>query len=329
MNSAEIRGLFDAFSHTRVMVIGDIMIDSYFHGKVERISPEAPVPVVTIERKEHRLGGAANVALNLKAMEADVILCGITGEDAERDLMLKLLNEKKIGIAGIMCENGRKTTVKTRIIGNKHQVLRIDLEDTDEIQPNTAQKILSFVQAEIDTCDVVIIEDYNKGMLTGEVIQKILEIAKKSAKPVVVDPKLDHFFDYQGVALFKPNRKEVKEGLKTDLDLHQPENVKTAIQELSEKLHCDYVMITLSEQGMMVGNQTESIHLPAHERKIADVSGAGDTVISIAALCVAQKTSAEVMARLANLSGGLVCEKPGVVPVDKSLLLQEYEAHYL
>lgn len=328
MNKTEIKDLFDSFCRTRVLVIGDIMLDSYYHGKVERISPEAPVPVVTVHHKEHRLGGAANVALNLKALEADVVLCGITGEDSESEIMRNLLAQNQLSHHGIISVPDRKTTVKTRIIGNKHQVLRIDHEDVDDIKTETENLLLDFVASQIHSCDVVVMEDYNKGMLTQKVIRKTLEISKNANKPVVVDPKLNHFFDYQGVALFKPNRKEVIEGLKTDLDLQKLDNVKWAIHELCTRLNCGQVMITLSEHGVMVGNKNESLHIPAHERKIADVSGAGDTVISVAALCIAQATSAEVMANLANLSGGLVCEKPGVVPIDRKQLQTEFEAIY-
>lgn len=329
MNKAELDALFDAFNHTKVLVIGDVMVDSYYHGKVERISPEAPVPVVNIERKEHRLGGSANVALNIKALGAQPVLCGLTGNDSEGELLKTLLQDNGIDSEGMVVAEGRKTTVKTRIIGNRHQVLRIDHEDTEDISGITENQLLDLIRHQLSSCDVVILEDYNKGVLTTRVIQETLKLCEAAGKPVVVDPKLLHFFDYQGVALFKPNRKEVKEGLKTDLDLQNLQDVKQAIAELCERLNCTNVMITLSEQGVMIGNQSATLHIPAHERKIADVSGAGDTVISTAALCIARNTSVEVLARLSNLSGGLVCEKPGVVPVDKNLLKREYESHYL
>lgn len=314
------------FSQSRALVIGDIMLDTYIHGKVDRISPEAPVPVVHAEKKEYRLGGAANVALNLRSLGAEVSLCGLIGEDSQGELMLRLLKNESVHTHLIHVDSNRRTTEKTRVIGNKHQVLRIDNEDIFEIGSKQVESIVHNISVEIKSYDVIIFEDYNKGLLTAEFIQKVIALARRHSIPVVVDPKLNHFFEYQGVTLFKPNRKEVIEGLKLNQSLQDLEQVKKALHMIIDKLACEWVMITLSEQGVVIGNKEVFYHIPAHERTISDVSGAGDTVIGVAALCLTAGLNIEETAKLSNLAGGLVCEYPGVVPIDKNQLLEEYEA---
>lgn len=306
-----------------VLVLGDLMIDAYYYGKVDRISPEAPVPVVSVSKKEYRLGGAANVGMNVIALGAKATLCGVTGNDAEGKLLKELAQKDGLLTSGIFTENSRPTTVKTRIIGNNHHVLRVDSEVTSGIRHETYAGIIDFVNQTINNYHVIVLEDYNKGVLRPEVISAVIGIAEDNNVPVCVDPKLDNFLNYTGVTLFKPNRKEVKEGLKMDEDLSDPENVAKAIRTLSQKLNCKHVLITLSENGVMIGNNLSTIHVAAHPRKIIDVSGAGDTVISVAALCLAAGADAPTIAAVSNLAGGLVCEKLGVVPIDKSLLKRE------
>lgn len=320
---SNIPAIFESFNKIKALVIGDVMIDAYYYGSVDRISPEAPVPIVAVERKEHRLGGAANVALNLLSLGAQPILFGTIGHDIESDLFLDLMQQSNLSTTGIIKEDNRPTTVKTRIIGNKHQVLRVDSETTKDINETTKIKLIDTITAELKSAHVLIFEDYNKGVLSEAFITKIIAEAKIQNVPIVVDPKLENFFAFKDVDLFKPNKKEVKEGLKIDASLNDPSEVKEAISELISMLNCKNVMITLSEQGIMMGNKNGATQIAAHHRKIVDVSGAGDTVISVAALCVALNLEPKLTAELSNIAGGLVCEKLGVVPIDKSTLYKE------
>jgi rfaE bifunctional protein kinase chain/domain len=324
-----ITEIFDSFNKIKALVVGDVMIDAYYYGSVDRISPEAPVPIVAIDRKEHRLGGAANVALNLLSLGATPILFGTIGNDIEADLFLTLMEQSKLQTLGIVKENNRPTTVKTRIIGNKHQVLRVDSETTKNIELATQQKLKQALIQELKSAQVLIFEDYNKGVLSEGLISEIIAEAKANNVPIVVDPKLENFFAFKEVDLFKPNKKEVKEGLKTDLNLNNADEVKLAMTQLISRLNCKNVMITLSEQGVLIGNKEEAVQIAAHQRKIVDVSGAGDTVISVAALCVALKLNNTFTAELSNMAGGLVCEKLGVVPIDKALLFNEATSYFI
>jgi rfaE bifunctional protein kinase chain/domain len=313
-------GLFEAFNRLKVLVIGDLMIDSYIWGKVERISPEAPVPIVHITERDERLGGAANVGLNIKALGATPILCGLIGTDREGDLLVKLLENNGMSMAGLVRSEQRPTTIKHRVISGSTHLLRID-QETDAI---TTQKesdaLFKMVQQLIDQVDVIIFEDYDKGVLNPLLIQQIITLAKSKNVPTVVDPKKRNFLAYKGCTLFKPNRKELKEGLKIESDLKDLNELEISVIELLHKLNCDNVLITLSEQGVYWTNGTQKLHIPAHTRKIIDVSGAGDTVISVVALCVAAKLSPEKIAAYSNLAGGLVCEHVGVVPIEAQAL---------
>ena len=317
--------LFRSFGDLHVLVIGDVMCDSYVFGNVDRISPEAPVAVVNMTKKENRLGGAANVALNVKAFGSKVSLAGIIGDDADGVDFKKMLLEKDILGSGILMSNKRPTTTKTRIIGNKHQLLRVDYEVTSDIDSEMAIAFCKGIEHLVnqDKPDVVIIEDYEKGLLNAQTIPLILAICKTNNIPVVVDPKQKNFLLYKEVDLFKPNLKEAREGLNVEINPTQPETLIAADIELRNLLNHKISLITLSENGIFVGDGSRQIHLPAYVRNIADVSGAGDTVISVAALCLAAGTNLKLLATLSNLAGGAVCEKIGVVPVDASQLLDE------
>lgn len=313
-------GLFEAFNRLKVLVIGDLMIDSYIWGKVERISPEAPVPIVHITERDERLGGAANVGFNIKALGATPILCGLIGADREGDQLVKLLEANGMSLAGLVRSEQRPTTIKHRVISGSTHLLRID-QETDAI---TTQKesdaLFKTVQQLIDQVDVIIFEDYDKGVLNPLLIQQVITLAKSKKIPTVVDPKKRNFLAYKGCTLFKPNRKELKEGLKVESDLKDLSELEISVVDLLHKLECENVLITLSEQGVYWTNGTQKLHIPAHARKIIDVSGAGDTVISVVALCVAAKLAPEKIASYSNLAGGLVCEHVGVVPIEANAL---------
>jgi len=305
--------------------VGDVMVDAYYFGSVDRISPEAPVPVVLVDKQETRLGGAGNVALNVHALGAQPVLCTVIGTDKEGEGLRALLREQGLSERGILESEKRKTTTKTRVIGNKHQIVRIDHELTENLDKMDSFLLLEAVKRELEQADVLIMEDYNKGVLHEGNIKAIIALAKEAGVPVVVDPKKKNFLEYTGVTLFKPNLKEIREGLNISDDLKQLDHLKTAVAELQQKLGNSCTMVTLFEQGVYIASKDQSHHVPAHVRNIADVSGAGDTVVSVAALCLALGTELRLLAALSNLAGGIVCEQTGVVPIQAELLKSEAE----
>lgn len=322
---AKFQEYFSKFDGMRAMVVGDVMIDAYYWGKVQRISPEAPVPIADIHEHENRLGGAANVALNVMALGATPIICSVVGDDEKGAIFNELLDKRGFSSTGIIQSNERRTTVKTRIIAEGQHLLRVDEEDRHLLSGDDELLFIERCRSimESDTIDVLIFEDYNKGILTPKVISSLIAIAKANNIPTTVDPKKDHFFDYQEVDLFKPNLKELKEGLKIDVNPSDEGSLISAVERLEGKLKNKWSLITLSEYGVFVKNQNNSTVIPAHPREIADVSGAGDTVISIASLLLAAGANPVELAAIANLGGGLVCERVGVVPIDKDLLFKE------
>ena len=326
---ANYKKLFADFNKLNVLIIGDVMVDSYLWGKVERISPEAPIPIVALRRREHRMGGAANVAMNIRSLGANPILCSVIGTDDKGDQFLELLKKEKIDDAGIVRSTRRITTTKFRIFGNSFQMLRVDEEmDNDLAQGDylTLIRVIDQIMMKVKI-DCIIFQDYDKGVITPKLIREIVKRAKAGNIPVTVDPKKKNFMAYHQVTLFKPNLKEMKEGLGIDADLHEQSSVIEAAQRLCSLLDCDYVLTTMSEKGVMISLKDHhgepDIFIPAHMRMISDVSGAGDTVISVASLCLALKRTPYEVAYISNLAGGLVCEEVGVVPINKEKLFKE------
>ncbi len=320
-----IREIFKSFNNLNVLIIGDVMIDSYMWGKVNRISPEAPVPIIAVTKKEKRLGGAANVALNIQAMGANPILCSVIGIDFEGQNFLELLKTQKLSQKGILKSRTRITTEKTRVIGNNTQLLRIDEEVEEDITPAETQQLITLISYIIqhEKIDCILFEDYNKGLITPKLISKVVELAKSKGIPTCVDPKKRNFNAYKGVTLFKPNLKELREGLKLDISSDNINELQRAISSFRVKQKFDTALVTLAEKGVIINSRSIKEHTPAHIRSIADVSGAGDTVISIASLLMALHVNPIVIAHISNLAGGLVCEQIGVVPVNKEQLLEE------
>ncbi|NOS92687.1 MAG: D-glycero-beta-D-manno-heptose-7-phosphate kinase [Cyclobacteriaceae bacterium] len=315
--------IFKSFTKLNVLIIGDVMLDSYIWGSVERISPEAPVPIINVKKRDHRLGGAANVALNVHALGAKPVLCALIGDDDDGKKLVQRLHEKNLSVDGIIVSTERPTTVKTRIIASHQHVVRVD-DESDKVTSSTEQEQLwKRIEKLLPQSDVVIFEDYDKGVLSAALIEKAVDLALKLNIPTVVDPKKRNFLAYQRVTLFKPNLKELREGLKVEVEAGNQSQVESAVTLLKNKLNAEGVMLTLSEHGVYIDFQQQKIKIPAHAREIADVSGAGDTVVSIAALCVALKLSPELIAELSNLGGGLVCQHVGVVPIDREELIQE------
>lgn len=318
--------LFDDFSKLKVLVIGDIMLDAYVWGKVERISPEAPVPIVAIQRRMNRLGGAANVALNLKSLGAEPIICSVIGNDQKAEELLTVIENESLYSKGIIKSKDRITTTKFRIFGNKTQMLRVDEEVTHDLNGNEEKQLVDLVRNLLDTqkIDAIIFQDYNKGNLSKNVISQIIKLANIFGVVTTVDPKNKNFFEYKKVSLFKPNLKELQEGLGLTLNEISKENLLKLTNKLNETLQAKMVMTTLSEHGAFIHeNGQNPILVPAHKRSITDVSGAGDTVIGVATLCLALQQSALQIVSLSNLAGGIVCEEVGVVPINKEKFLEE------
>lgn len=325
MEYKTIKEIFDAFDRQKVLIIGDVMIDAYIWGAVERISPEAPVPVVRATKRDYRLGGAANVALNVQALGAQPILCAVVGNDEAGTNLINRLQEKNMPTDGIVTSKSRPTTVKTRVLSGHQHVVRVDEETDKELNADEQAALIAKIDPLLQDIDVVVFEDYDKGVVTEDLIKHVVSAAQLKGIPTVVDPKKRNFLSYKGVTLFKPNLKELKEGLKLDFEKQDQGAIEMAVEQLIKEIDCEGALITLSERGVFINYQNETHLIPAHMREISDVSGAGDTVISLVSIAIALKLSPFLIAALSNLGGGLVCEHVGVVPIDKSELFKEAE----
>ena len=313
--------LFQDFNNKKVLIVGDAMIDAYMWGEINRTSPEAPVSVVEVKKHESRLGGAANVALNVKALGATPILCSVVGTGNRGILFNELMNKSKLSTVGILSNNIRKTTIKTRVIAEKKHQLRIDEEDTQPIQQ--AKEFLKLTESLMNDIDVIILQDYNKGVLTPEVIESVIATANKKGVPTIVDPKKQNFNSYKNCTIFKPNLLEIKAGMNIDFDEDNIAEIESASAELRKKISANGVLLTLSERGICINSEEKFTHTPAFKKNIIDISGAGDTVVSVASLCLASKMNYTQLSILSNLAGGIVCEEVGVVPINKEKLLAE------
>ncbi len=316
-----LKKIFKKFNNKKVLIIGDAMIDAYMWGKINRMSPEAPVPIVEVKKHENRLGGAANVALNIQSLEATPILFSIIGDDIHGKIFLELMQKSNLSTDGILVSNKRRTTLKTRVIANEKHQLRIDEEETQPI--DLEKKFINSFKDQINKFDVIILQDYNKGLLTKNVIKEVLKIANKFNLPTVVDPKKNNFNNYYNCTLFKPNLSEINEGMKIDLNVDDKNEIKKATKILFNKLNAEAILLTMSDKGISITNANEFEYTPAYQRKIIDVSGAGDTVLSVASLCLATKMDYKLLSKLSSLAGGIVCEEVGVVPINKGKLLSE------
>jgi rfaE bifunctional protein kinase chain/domain len=325
MDFREIDSFFEKIKQYNILIIGDLMIDSYLWGEVSRISPEAPVPIVDCKKREHRLGGAANVALNVKSLGANPILCAVTGNDDKAEIIKELLKNHELTDIGIISDSERMTTIKFRVIAFEQQMLRVDEENTNYLSPEIENNFIANIVDIINktTIHAVIFEDYDKGTITPKVISAIVNLCNNKNIPTLVDPKKRNFFEYKNVTLFKPNFKELIEGLKVDAKKEDFETIFQISRRFIEKTNIQYIMTTLSELGIIICDSEKYFQIPAEQRDISDVSGAGDTVIAVAALCRAAGFSVSQIAEISNLAGGLVCEKVGVVPVKPKTLKEE------
>ena len=315
--------IFPKFKNLNILIIGDVMVDAYIWGAVERISPEAPVPIISVKNRDFRLGGAANVALNILSLGAKPILCALAGQDSYGKRLLQLMEDKGMSQQGIVISTSRPTTIKARVIAAHQHVIRIDDESDAVATAEEEQELISRIKTLLPTCQAVIFEDYDKGVITQKLIEETVKLAKSLGIPTIVDPKKRNFLHYKNVTLFKPNLKELRDGLKLEIEGGDQASVNMAVEKVKKQLGVEGVMLTLSERGAYIDYQNKKVHVAAHKREIADVSGAGDTVVSIAALCVALDLGPEKIAMLSNLGGGLVCQYVGVVPINREELLKE------
>ena len=317
--------LFHDFTQLKVAVVGDVMLDTYWWGNVDRISPEAPVPVVAVTKKEQRIGGAGNVALNITSLGAAVHILSVLGKDEDGEQLTNLLQQNNINTSYLVHSEQRITTNKIRIISRNQHMMRLDAEMANDMSATDEDRLLYAVENYVaaENPNVVILEDYNKGVLTENVIKRIIALCKKNQILTAVDPKRKNFFAYEGVDIFKPNFKEVKDGLNIIREGVNISVLKDMHLLLKEKLHHRISLITLSEKGVFYQQENDASIIPTHIRSVADVSGAGDTVIAVAALVFAATSDTKLMAEMANIAGGLVCEEVGTVAINKALLIDE------
>ena len=317
--------LFSKFKDIKVAVVGDVMLDTYWWGNVERISPEAPVPVVSMNSKEYRIGGAGNVALNLAALGAQTSIFSVIGTDEDGNTLKQLLEVNNINTTHIVTTEKRITTSKTRVICRNQQLMRIDNEITEDLDSGMEQSLFNAIEQYIinEKPAILIFEDYNKGILTEGLITKVIDLCKHHQVITTVDPKKKNFFSYKGVDIFKPNLKEVKEGLNIILEDVSLNSMNHVHQLLYKALNHQISFITLSEHGVFYHSPDTSDIIPSHIRNIADVSGAGDTVIAVTSLVYATTKDIQLASAMGNIAGGLVCEEVGTAAINKEKLLQE------
>ena len=316
-----LKKYFHDFKSKRILIVGDAIIDTYLWGEINRMSPEAPVPVVdvAVNQNDSRLGGAANVALNLKELGAESILCTVIGNDNRGIIFEKLMQEQGLSLAGMLISNGRKTTTKTRVIANNKHQLRIDEEDTYPIK--VENQFFNLIEKLTHNIDAIILQDYNKGVLTENIIENIISLANNKNIPTIVDPKKQNFLSYKNCTLFKPNLKEIKDGLNITDDINDFNKIEKTTSKLRDIISAKAILLTLSNKGIFLNSNNGSKLTESTTTNVIDVSGAGDTVVSVAAMCLACNIDFDELAILANIAGGIVCEKVGVVPISNQELL--------
>ncbi|HEX9615073.1 MAG TPA: D-glycero-beta-D-manno-heptose-7-phosphate kinase [Bacteroidota bacterium] len=320
-SGVRLRALFEAFRDKRIAVVGDLMVDRYYWGTVNRMSPEAPVPVVEVESESTRLGGAANVANNIASLGGIPLMIGVAGPDEGGSVLQRLIEDSGFSAAGVVIEESRPTTIKTRVIAHHQHVVRIDQEVKQDISADSREKILAVLKRELPRLDAVILEDYNKGVIVKDLIGEIIQCARSAGKIITVDPKFNNFFEYKNVTVFKPNRKEAEEALgRRLLDVKA---VEQAGKDMMKKLEAENLLLTLGEHGMSLFERSGPVtHVSTRAKKVADVSGAGDTVISTLTMGLVAGADIKEASALANYAGGVVCAEVGIIPIEKQALLE-------
>lgn len=319
---SEVKRLLNSFGGKRIAVVGDLMLDRYFWGSVSRISPEAPVPIVEVVEESTRLGGAANVVSNIASLGGIPVPVGVVGADTNGQVLAHAIGALGFPVDGIVEDGSRPTTVKTRVIADGQHVVRVDQEVKQDIDASIGAKIMAYLESDISVLDGIILQDYNKGVLTASLITDVLTLARKHGKILTVDPKFNNFFAYKNATVFKPNRKETEEAL--GIRMRTEEDMRGAGKRLLEELHAENVLLTLGERGMALFESAGDVSfVPTKARHVADVSGAGDTVIAALTVALAAGASTKQAAILANFAGGIVCAEVGIVPIEQKVLLQE------
>jgi rfaE bifunctional protein kinase chain/domain len=315
LSAKRLNSFKSRFQGLKIAVVGDMMLDCYFRGDVKRISPEAPVPVVEVENEFYRFGGAANVLLNIAKLGGIPYPLGIIGRDNFGSIFSSLLDEAGIKTDGIIVDDSRPTTAKTRVIADHQHLVRIDRESKQYVGREIQNKMLKYIEENIKSLDGIILQDYNKGVLTPSIIEKVISLANKNKVLVTVDPKFNNFFLYKNVDVFKPNRKEAEDIL--GLKIKNDADISEVGKKLLEKLKAKNVLLTLGEGGIAVFERgKKEKRMPTKARNVADVSGAGDTVISTLTMAIAAGANIYEACYLANYAGGLVCEEVGIVPIE-------------
>ncbi len=320
MDIKRFHALAEQFSQKHILVMGDLMLDSYMWGQANRISPEAPVPVVSVKEVTHNPGGAANVGWNIASLSANVNMAGVVGNDSHGEQLLTLMSERGMNVESVVRDTNRPTTVKTRVIANSQQVVRTDFESLDELSNESLEAVQASVLKNIKDVDAIILADYNKGFFSEKMIGSILSIANENNVPVYVDPKHDHFYLFKGVRLFKPNADEFDQAMNSA-------NIEDGGRALQKMLDVEFVLVTLGASGMLLTTADESIRISTKALAVHDVSGAGDTVISVFTLADLARATPEEAATMANLAAGRVCEEVGVVPIDLEMLTEMLNNH--
>jgi D-glycero-beta-D-manno-heptose-7-phosphate kinase len=327
MTKKELQQIFMSYTSKNIAVIGDVMLDKYVFGKVERISPEAPVPVIDVQENSIRLGGAANVATNIRSLGGKALLFGIVGNDADAEELKYAMKQEHLAPDYLIVEEKRPTTAKTRVIAQSHHIVRIDSETRRPISAETEERLLSKLKSYIHALHAIVFEDYNKGVLTRPLIKKVSALAAKHHVPVTVDPKKDNFFEYKHTTVFKPNLKEISDALGKKFSNTDDDALK-ACEMLQKKIKAKNIVLTRSEKGMTIFNGKSATHIPTAAIEVADVSGAGDTVIAALTLSIASGLDCVQSARIANLAAGVVCAEVGAIAVDKKKLFEACLGHF-
>tara|TARA_Y100000768_G_scaffold71027_1_gene50067 strand:- start:629 stop:1606 length:978 start_codon:yes stop_codon:yes gene_type:complete len=319
-----INSVFENFKGKKVIIIGDSMVDSYIFGEINRNSPEAPVPIVDIKKEETKLGGAANVALNIQSLGMEPILCSVIGDDEDGQIFMKLCKKNNLVTKGIIIDEFRKTTNKKRVIVNKDHILRIDNEETNYLKSNIINKFINNTEKLIANNEIIIFQDYDKGVINKKMIE---EINKIDHLFIAVDPKKRNFFEYKNVDLFKPNLSEILNAFDSKDD--SINNLNSISDELKSKNNIKNIMVTLSNKGLVINNDSGFIYNKIQKKKIIDVSGAGDTVIALATILFYLKLPEKFIAEMCNLAGGITCMSSGVSAINLKELLENAERNNL
>ena len=317
----KLKFIIQKFPKARILVIGDLILDEFIWGKVDRISPEAPVPVVLVSSESFMPGGASNVANNIASLGGNSVICGVIGEDKGGHILVEELKKKGVDVSGVVIDGQRPTTIKTRIIAHHQQVVRVDREKLASIDDNLLEQILSFIRRKINEVDALIIEDYGKGVITPRLLAEIVPLAKKHKKIITVDPKVSHFSYYQGVTCITPNEKELEGG--SGINIEIDEDINKAGGKLLKELSLGSVLITLGENGMRLFEKSGAVtHIPTVAQEVFDVSGAGDTVIAAFTLALASGAAKQEAAHISNFAAGIVVSKVGTAVVTREELLE-------